>query len=61
MTVCNIQPKKLTLVYNREGEKPWLALVSGKKGGKIGLEVAEPFIMRDEKGEYTDGLKKVYE
>lgn len=61
MTVCNIQPKKLTLVYNREGEKPWLALVSGKKGGKIGLEVTEPFIMRDEKGEYTDGLKKAYE
>ena len=61
MTVCNIQPKKLTLVYNREGEKPWLALVSGKKGGKIGLEVTESFIMRDEKGEYTDGLKKAYE
>lgn len=61
MTAHNIQPKKLTLVYNKEGEKPWLALVSGKKGGKVGLEVTEPFIMRDEKGEYTERTKRVYE
>ncbi|HBH95167.1 MAG TPA: methyltransferase [Ruminococcaceae bacterium] len=61
MSAHNIQPKKLTLVCNKEGEKPWLALVSGKKGGKIGLRVTESFIMRDKNGEYTERTKKVYE
>lgn len=61
MTKAGIQPKKLTLVCNKEGEKPWLALVSGKKGGKAGLEVTPVLVMRDEKGEYTERLRKVYE
>lgn len=56
----NIQPKKLTLVYNKEGEKPWLALVSGKKGGKVGLDVEKPLVMRKENGEYTKELLDIY-
>lgn len=56
----NIQPKRLTLVYNKAGEKPWLALISGKKGGKVGLEIDKPLIMRDEKGEYTRELLEIY-
>ena len=56
----NIQPKKLALVYNKAGEKPWLALISGKKGGKVGLEIDRPFVMRDEAGEYTGELLKIY-
>ena len=56
----NIQPKKLTLVYNKAGEKPWLALISGKKGGKIGLDIEKPLIMREENGEYTERLLEIY-
>lgn len=56
----NIQPKKLTLVYNKEGEKPWLALISGKKGGKAGLDIDKPLVMRKENGEYTERLLKIY-
>ncbi len=56
-----IQPKKLTLVYNKQGEKPWLVLVSGKKGGKAGLEITKPLVMRKDSGEYTDELLKIYE
>ena len=56
----NIQPKKLTLVYNKAGEKPWLALISGKKGGKAGLDIDKPLIMRKENGEYTERLLKIY-
>ncbi|MBD5115238.1 MAG: tRNA1(Val) (adenine(37)-N6)-methyltransferase [Ruminococcaceae bacterium] len=56
----NIQPKKLTLVYNKEGEKPWLALVSGKKGGKAGLDVGKPLVMRNANGEYTKELLNIY-
>ena len=61
MTGRGIQPKKLTLVSNKVGEKPWLALISGKKGGKAGLEVTEPLVMRDENGEYTERVKRAYE
>lgn len=56
-----IEPKRLTLVYNKEGEKPWLALIEGKKGGKTGLTVEKPLIMRREDGEYTKELLKIYE
>ena len=56
-----IEPKRLTLVCNKEGEKPWLALIEGKKGGKAGLSVERPLIMRQENGEYTEELRKIYE
>lgn len=61
MTRQGLQPKKLTLVSDKIGEKPWLALISGKKGGKAGLEVTEPLVMRDENGEYTERVRRVYE
>ena len=61
MIKCGIQPKKLTLVSNKTGEKPWLALVSGKKGAKAGLEVTEPLVMREENGEYTEKVRRIYE
>lgn len=56
-----IQPKKLTLVSDKIGEKPWLALVSGKKGGKVGLDITELLVIRDENGEYTDRVRRMYE
>ena len=61
MQTHKIEPKRLTLVYNKEGEKPWLALIEGKKGGKSGLVVEKPLIMRQENGEYTKELLKIYE
>lgn len=60
MTKYGIQPKKLTLVSNKAGEKPWLALVSGKKGGSVGLDVSENFVMRKDNGEYTSEMLKIY-
>ena len=56
-----IEPKRLTLVYNKEGEKPWLALIEGKKGGRTGLVIEKPMVMRDSDGEYTEELLKIYE
>lgn len=56
----NIQPKKLTVVCNKAGEKPWLALISGKKGGKVGLDIDKSLIMREENGNYTKRLLEIY-
>ena len=61
MQCRRIEPKRLTLVYNRAGEKPWLALIEGKKGGKTGLAIEKPLVMRQENGEYTEELCKIYE
>lgn len=55
-----IEPKRLTLVCNKAGEKPWLALIEGKKGGKVGLSVEKPLVMRNEDGGYTDELNEIY-
>ncbi|MCM1298095.1 MAG: methyltransferase [Firmicutes bacterium] len=60
MTEKNIQPKKLTLVCNRQGEKPWLMLISGKKGGNAGLDITKPLVMRRENNEYTEDLLDIY-
>lgn len=61
MKMHKIEPKRLTLVCNKEGEKPWLALIEGKKGGKAGLAVEKPLVMRREDGEYTEELLRIYE
>lgn len=46
MRKYGVEPKNVTLVSNKTGEKPWLALVSGKKGGKSGVEIG--LAVRDE-------------
>lgn len=60
MILRNIQPKKLVTVCNKREDKPWLVLVSGKKGGKSGLDVESSLIMREENGELTDRVMKMY-
>lgn len=60
MQMRKIEPKRLTLVYNKAGEKPWLALIEGKKGGKTGLVIEKPLVMRRGDGEYTEELLEIY-
>lgn len=57
-----IEPKVMTFVCNKEGDKPWLVLISGKKGGKSGLVVEKPLVMRSDNHTYTEErLLKAYE
>lgn len=60
MDKYGIQPKKLTPVSNRLGEKPWLVLVSGKKGGRTGLEMDSPLVIRDGNGNFTEDILEMY-
>ena len=55
-----IEPKVITFVQNKEGDQPWLVLISGKKGAKAGLKITEPLNMRSG-NEYTKELLSVYE
>ncbi len=57
----NIEPKTLRYVVNKIGEKPWLVLVSGKKGGKSGMEILPEFVVYKDDGTYTEEMQKIYD
>ena len=56
-----IEPKSITPVVNRIGEKPWLFLISGKKGGKSGMEITPEFAVYGDDGKYTEQMQKIYD
>lgn len=56
-----IEPKSITPVVNRIGEKPWLFLISGKKGGKSGMEITPEFAVYGQDGKYTQKMQKIYD
>ncbi len=57
----NIEPKTLRYVVNKVGEKPWLVLINGKKGGKSGMEILPEFAVYKSDGSYTDEMRKIYD
>ncbi|MDR3230718.1 MAG: methyltransferase domain-containing protein [Synergistaceae bacterium] len=61
MTGRKIEPKRLMLVYPRQGERANLFLVEGLKGGGSGLTVEPPLFVYDEAGNYTPELLRAYE
>ena len=46
-------------VVNRRGGKPWLVLISGKKGGKPGMEILPDFEVYSENG-YSNEMNRIY-
>ncbi|GHS89387.1 type 11 methyltransferase [Synergistales bacterium] len=61
MRGAKIEPKRLKLVYPRQGESAGLFLVEGLKGGGLGLDVEPPLFVSREDGRYTDALLRAYE
>lgn len=56
-----IEPKSITFVHNSILDRPWLFLISGKKGGKSGMIVEKPMILRNDDKSYTEEYSKLYE
>ena len=56
-----IEPKSITFVHNSINEKPWLFLVSGKKGAASGMIVEKPMILRNDDKSYTEEYSRIYE
>ena len=54
-----IEPKVMQNVVNRTGGKPWLVLISGKKGGKPGMELLPDFEVYSDNG-YSDEMNRIY-
>lgn len=61
MRANKIEPKSITFVHNSISEKPWLFLVSGKKGAKPGIVIEKPMILRADDKSYTDEFRRIYE
>ena len=56
-----IEPKSITFVFNSILDKPWLFLVTGKKGGKSGMIVEKPMILRNDAKSYTEEYTRLYD
>lgn len=61
MRASRIEPKSVTFVFNDINDKPWLFLISGKKGANAGMTVEKPMVLFNEDKSYTEEYTKLYE
>lgn len=61
MRESGIEPKNLCMVHQSSSHTPCLMLVSGKKGGKSGINVMRPLMLTDENGKETEEVRYIYE
>lgn len=57
-----LEPKKLRIVYPREGKQPVSVLIEAKKDGNLdGLKVLEPlYVMEKNSNKYTEEVLKIF-
>ncbi|MCH5206167.1 MAG: methyltransferase [Oscillospiraceae bacterium] len=56
-----LEPKSITFVHNDINDKPWLFLISGKKGAAPGMTVEKPMVLLNGDKTYTEEYSKIYE
>lgn len=61
MRKYKIEPKSLTMVHNSINDRPWLFLISGKKGAASGMTIEKPMILRNDDKSYTEEYSRLYE
>lgn len=59
MREYKLEPKRLRLVCQRQGQEPWLVLIEGKKCANTGLRIA-PTLYIEEKGGFSPEMIKIY-
>ena len=59
MNKYKVEPKRLRLVAQRKGEKPWLFLIEGRRCGNSGL-VIEPTLYVEENGKFSQEMMEIY-
>ena len=60
MRQYKVEPKRLRLVCQRVGEKPWLVLVEGRRCGNTGLTIEPVLYVEDQNGNFSDEMIKIY-
>lgn len=61
MRESKLEPKSITFVFNNINDKPWLFLISGKKGANAGMTVEKPLVLYNADGSFTEEYSKLYE
>lgn len=56
----NIEPKRIRLIYPKEGEESNMVLIEGRKNGNIGLKILPPLIAHNKNSDYTDEVKNMF-
>ena len=52
--------RKLTFVYSKANKSAQTIVVEGRKGGKQGLDIQQPFYIYNQDGTYSDEMKGIY-
>lgn len=60
MRQAEIEPKRLRLVQNTPQATPSLLLCEGRRGGKPGMRIEPPLLLKDAGGEDSEELKTIY-
>jgi tRNA1Val (adenine37-N6)-methyltransferase len=60
MRAYKVEPKRIMLVSQRQGDAPNFALVEGRKGAGEGLKFLPVIAVYETDGSYTDEAKKIY-
>lgn len=57
--VHKLEPKRMRLVYPKEGKEANILLIEGVRDGRPGLKILPPLYALKESGGYTDELKEI--
>ncbi len=59
LTAHGLEPKRLRLVCRQAESAPSLVLVEARRGGRPGLQIEPPLLLRNEKGEESEELRRI--
>lgn len=60
MQAKKIEPKRLRLVSKNPQTAPWLCLLEGRLGGKVGMRVEPNLFVYDSAGNLSDEMRRIY-
>ena len=60
LRACSMEPKRLRLVQNTASAAPSLVLLEARRGGKPGLTLEPPLLLREADGSETAQLRTIY-
>ena len=56
----NIEPKKIQLIYPKEGSESNMVLIEGRKNGNPCLKILPPLVVHEPNGDYKEEIKKIF-
>lgn len=60
MSKHKAEPKRMRLVAQRKGKRPWLVLIEGKRSAKAGLIIEPTLYVEDESGNFSPEMIEIY-